>query len=223
MKKYLFLMFISLSVCSISCDQRETMLYDDEPEIYFEKFYMNAIAPGTEQRDSTLTSFFFYPDGTQDIKASLLVLLSGKFLDTDLHYGLKVVEELTTANPDEYTIDPSYTFRAKVGNVKQVKDTLRILMHRSDRLASLPNGVRLVVELVPNETVGLGQAERIRANIILTTKVIKPIWWTREVEESLLGVYSEKKYKKKQKKKKKKKQKKHKKKKKKKHNFIKKV
>ncbi|MEG2229114.1 MAG: DUF4843 domain-containing protein, partial [Odoribacter sp.] len=46
-----------------------------------------------------------------------------------------------------------------------------------------------------NETVGLGQSERIRANIILTTKVIKPIWWTREVEESLLGVYSEKKYK----------------------------
>ena len=55
--------------------------------------------------------------------------------------------------------------------------------------------VRSVVELVPNDRIQLGQVERIRAKIIATTVQTQPVWWTSEVENELLGVYSQKKYK----------------------------
>ena len=55
--------------------------------------------------------------------------------------------------------------------------------------------VCLVVELVPGEGVGLGQLERRKAKIILTTKTTVPTWWDSNVEETLLGKYTDKKYK----------------------------
>lgn len=197
MKKYLFPAIILLALLASSCDKKEVMLFNGGHEIYFEKFFMNAIAPGREQADSTTMSFFFYPDGTPDVLVSLVVNLSGTLPASDIRFGLKVVPELTTATSDEYTLDPSYTFRALEvpKGVKTVTDTIRVIMHRSARLAQIPDGVRLVVELVPNETVGLGQAERVRASIILTTRAIRPAWWTEDVERTLFGKYTEKKYK----------------------------
>lgn len=197
MKKYLFPIIILLAVSIGSCDKKEVLLFNGSHEIYFQKFYMNAIAPGREQADSTTMSFFFYPDGTSDVLVPLTVNLSGPLLTSDVRFGLKVVPELTTATPDEYTLDPSYTFRAQEvpEGVKTVTDIIQIKMHRSTRLAQMPAGVRLVVELIPGETVGLGQAERVRATIILTTRAIRPAWWTEDIERTLFGKYTEKKYK----------------------------
>lgn len=59
----------------------------------------------------------------------------------------------------------------------------------------MPDGVRLVVELVPTDKVRLGQVERRRAKIIIKAAAVQPDWWTREVEINLLGTYSQKKYK----------------------------
>ena len=46
--------------------------------------------------------------------------------------------------------------------MKEVKDTIEVSVLHSDRLAELgTDGVRLVVELVPNADVDLGQYERL--------------------------------------------------------------
>jgi hypothetical protein len=158
---------------------------------------VNAIYPGTESADSTVATFFFYPDGTTDINVPLVVKLSGTPLTSELSFGLKVVAEETTANPEEYTIASSYSFRANTiaDNSVDIRDTIYVQMHRSNRLENLPQGVRLVVELIPNTQVKVGQVERARAKIILTTNTTRPLWWSSTVASNLMGVYTEKKYK----------------------------
>ena len=112
MKKLYIVLVVLFVVVLGACDEREIEIFTDENEIYFEKFYMNEVYPGLAQADSTVASFFFYPDGTQNIEAPLTILLSGDSLKEDQMFRLKVVEEETTAHADEYTIDPEYTFHA---------------------------------------------------------------------------------------------------------------
>ena len=172
-------------------------MFEDGHEIYFQKFYVNEVYPGTAEADSTELSFFFYPSGTQEIYAGLTVNLSGTLLTSDIQFGLKVVPGETTAHPDEYHLDEFYTFHANtVGeDAKVILDTIRVKLLRSDRLDKMPDGVRLVEELVPTDKVRLGQVERRRAKIIIKAAAVQPDWWTREVEINLLWTYSQKKYK----------------------------
>lgn len=195
-KRYIILMLL-LTVAFGSCDRREIEIFADGNEIYFEKFYINEVYPGLAQADSTIASFFFYPDGVQDIEAPLTLLLSGDTLKEDQAFQLRVIEKETTANPDEYTMDPEYIFHANTvsKDSNDVRDVIKIKFHRSDRLESMPNGVTLVVEIVPNENLKLGQIERTRAKLILTTATAQPAWWDDEVADNLLGEYSAKKYK----------------------------
>lgn len=181
----------------IACQHDDTLIFQDGHEIYFDKFYVDAMYPGTESSDSTLVSFFFFADDVVELPASLKVNLSGFKLTRDLEFGLRVVEEETTALPDEYALDEKYIFHADMlsEDSLQYQDVIQVMMRRSERMKSLENGVRLVVELVPNETVRLGQVERIRAKIIATTVQTQPEWWTSEVENELLGIYSQRKYK----------------------------
>lgn len=197
MKNKLVIIFLFMAIGFYACSERETTLFQDGHEIYFKKFYVNEMHPGTAEADSTVVSFFFYPTGTEDVEAELIVNLSGTLLTSDIDFGIKVIPEETTANPDEYDLGELYTFHANtVGeDATEISDTIRIKLHRSTRLDNMPEGVRLVLELVPNDNVRLGQVERIRAKVIITTMARKPDWWTKEVEINLLGDYTPKKYK----------------------------
>lgn len=197
MKHYTLHILTFLAIVLYGCKKEEIFTFTDGHELFFEKFYRDEEFPGTGEADSTKVSFFFYPDNAVDAEAPLVVNLSGKMLTTpDLKFGLKVIPEETTANSDEYTIDPAYSFRPIVGpGTKEIKDTIYVKLHRSARLDQKPDGVKLVVELVPNSKVGVGQTERIRAKIILTTLASQPAWWNSEVTSSLLGTYSQKKFK----------------------------
>lgn len=192
------IVFISFLYFLFACSEREIETFSDGNEIYFDKFYTNELAPGTANADSTMISFFFYPTGTQEINAALVVNLSGKLPEKDLCYGVKVVEEETTARTDEYLLPEKCIFRVQKEydpNAKEVQDTLYITLKRSERMENLLEGVRLVIELVPTEELALGQFERRRAILIYTIHGTRPEWWDSEVDINLLGKYSEKKYK----------------------------
>ena len=179
--RLLFIVTLLAGIVS-ACGEKDIAVFEGRNQIYFEKFYMNALYPGTKEADTTRTSFFFFPENTKEIKVKLVVNLSGLELEKDLHFGLKTVEEGTTAKPEEYRLEKEYTFRKRAlpTDMKEVKDTIEVSVLHSDRLAELgTDGVRLVVELVPNADVDLGQYER----------------WTHEVEWTLLGAYSYEKYK----------------------------
>lgn len=180
-----------------ACDERETPVFEGRNEIFFEKFFMDAVYPGTEAADSTIASFFFYPDGTKDIEAPLTVLYSGLPLTEDIRFQLKVVENGTTALPEEYTINPEYIFHAK-GTVDSVhndiRDVIKIKIHHHPRMETM-DGVTLMLEIIPNENVGWGQVERIRAKLFITMAAAQPEWWDKEVTDNLLGRYSQTKFK----------------------------
>lgn len=193
--RLLFIVTLLAGIVS-ACGEKDIAVFEGRNQIYFEKFYMNALYPGTKEADTTRTSFF--PENTKEIKVKLVVNLSGLELEKDLHFGLKTVEEGTTAKPEEYRLEKEYTFRKRAlpTDMKEVKDTIEVSVLHSDRLAELgTDGVRLVVELVPNADVDLGQYERRRAVIVWSEVEAKPDWWTHEVEWTLLGAYSYEKYK----------------------------
>lgn len=97
----IMLMFLSF----FSCNEDDIKVFDGQAQLYFDKFYMNALQPGTEGADSTVMSFFFYPDDTKTIEAEVVVNYSGLPLTADIPFTLKVIGEGTTANEDEYDLD----------------------------------------------------------------------------------------------------------------------
>lgn len=188
---------IAAVILLLSCSEENIENFSGSNEIYFDKFFMDEVAPGTTQADSTVESFFFYPSGTDEIDAPLKVCFSGQLLKNDISFTLKVDEYATSANKDEYSLDNNYIFHARTvrEGVKEVIDTIRIKLHRSSRLKTMDEGVRLVVQLIPNSTISTGQYERTKAVIILTEKKARPLWWDDEVRDNLLGEYSQLKYK----------------------------
>ena len=166
-------------------------------EVYFYKYFMDEEAPGTAKADSTDVTFFFAKPTDDHVMAEIVVALAGRPLTKDLHFGLKVVKDMTTATPDEYVLENSYTFRARPipAGASLILDTIQIRMNRSARLNDLEEGIRLVVEIVPSDELQVGQFERSKAVIHLTKDAVKPEWWTLEVSAGLLGNYSSLKYK----------------------------
>ena len=199
MKKNMIYVLLCGLLLLAACEERGLDVFDDQHEVYFEKFFIDAYSPGTETADSTSASFFFAEEDDDHVMVDLVVCLAGRVPEKDLNFSLEVEEEGTTALPDEYQLDPVYTFRASSYLTEEgsnsVKDTVRIRMNRTPRLDDFPQGIRLVVKLVASSDVSVGQYERSKAVIILTKDAVKPLWWDDEVTHELLGTYSSKKYK----------------------------
>lgn len=195
-KIFLFLTIIG-SILLTSCQEDPIMVFGNDHYLYFDKFWKDATYPGTEKADSTEVTFFFVDKNDNSTTADLIVAMAGRQLDHDLHFQLRVVPEMTTALPEEYTLQDQYTFRAlpvKEGDTR-FQDTIHIQLNKSARLDTMENGYRLVLEIVPNEEVKVGQTERIRSIIHIMKDPVRPDWWTEEVVVYLLGTYSATKYK----------------------------
>ena len=197
MKRLFYCIPLAILALLVGCKEDALLTFGDDRYVYFEKFYRDAVAPGTEKADSTMASFFFYNDDVNSIDALLEVHIAGRDLTHDETFKLRVVPKETTAKPEEYEIQDTYTFRARAAapNATNRNDTIAIKMKRSARLEDFPHGLRLMVELVPQGELQLGQSERTKALVVLTRDAIKPKWWKDEVEANLLGTYSSKKYK----------------------------
>lgn len=197
MKKLFFMIAVLAGVCLTACSEQDIESFGTKRFVYFQKFWKDAPAPGTEKADKTDVTFFFAEDDDTHVFADLQVVLAGRPLEQDLHFKLRVVEDMTTALPDEYTLDDFYTFKAKplAADATQIDDVIQIKINRSERLETMDEGYKLTLEIVPTEEALVGQYERSRAVLYITKDSVQPLWWTREVEESLLGTYSPKKYK----------------------------
>jgi len=197
MKKLFFMIAVLAGGCLSACSEQDIESFGEKHFVYFRKFWKDAPAPGTEKAEKTGVSFFFAEDNATHVFADLQVVLAGRPLEQDLHFKLRVVDDMTTALPDEYTLEDYYVFRAKplAPDAKQIDDTIHVKINRSERLETMKEGYQLTLEIVPTEETLPGQFERSRAVLQITKDPVRPDWWTREVEESLLGTYSSKKYK----------------------------
>jgi hypothetical protein len=185
------ILFILSIFLFLSCNNNDIELFDGKNQLFFEKYFEDEEYPGTQEADSTLVSFFNYPDGTQSIPANLNIKLSGKALLKDTKFKIKLVEDETTAKPEEYTIAENYQFQAnKAKNEDTDKELsnfdqmITIEMNLSERLKTMEDGVVLVVEIVPDSFFNLGQTERTKAKIRLKYTGIQPDWWDTEVRNN---------------------------------------
>ena len=177
----IFILFAILGMMLFSaCTEQDIEPFGERHEVYFYKYFMDEEAPGTAKADSTDVTFFFAKPTDDHVMAEIVVALAGRPLTKDLHFGLKVVKDMTTAIP---------------AGASLILDTIQIRMNRSARLNDLEEGIRLVVEIVPSDELQVGQFERSKAVIHLTKDAVKPEWWTLEVSAGLLGNYSSLKYK----------------------------
>lgn len=190
-------MVVIASLLFTSCQEDKLLVFGYDHYIYFDKFWKDASYPGTEKADSTEVTFFFVDEQETSTTAELIVVLAGRQLEEDLKFKLRAVPELTTALPEEYTLEDSYTFRAlpvKEGDTR-FQDTIHIQLNKSARLDEMKEGYRLVLEIVPDEHVKAGQYERSRSVIRIVKDPVRPEWWNSEVDQYLLGTYSATKYK----------------------------
>jgi hypothetical protein len=196
MRIYILLLVLSVA-CFWACSEQDIKPFGDRHEIYFYKYFMDEKAPGTAKADSTDVTFFFAKPTDDHVMADIVIALAGRPITGDLHFGLQVVDEMTTAKPDEYMLEETYTFRARPipEDAELILDTIQICVNRSSRLDELKEGFRLTLQIVPMDGVQVGQFERSRAVIHITKDAVRPIWWTKEVEAGLLGSYSSLKYK----------------------------
>lgn len=174
----IFILFAILGMMLFSaCTEQDIEPFGERHEVYFYKYFMDEEAPGTAKADSTDVTFFFAKPTDDHVMAEIVVALAGRPLTKDLHFGLKVVKDMTTATPDEYVLENSYTFRARPipAGASLILDTIQIRMNRSARLNDLEEGIRLVVEIVPSDELQVGQFERSKAVIHLTKDAVKPM------------------------------------------------
>lgn len=196
MKNIFFLIAVLGGFFFSSCEEKDIPYFGTERFVYFDKFWKDASYPGTEKADSTNITFYFVDENEPGATADIIVVLAGRALEKDLNFKLKVVEDMTTALPAEYTINSSYVFRALPipDGASQIQDTIHIQLNKSERLNTLKDGYRLVLEIVPDNEVKVGQYERSRCIIRVTKDPSKPEWWNLEVDLNLLGTFSPKKY-----------------------------
>ena len=80
-----------------ACTEQDIEPFGERHEVYFYKYFMDEEAPGTAKADSTDVTFFFAKPTDDHVMAEIVVALAGRPLTKDLHFGLKVVKDMTTA------------------------------------------------------------------------------------------------------------------------------
>lgn len=174
MKKYIILLIAALAI--ISCDKREIMTYSGGHYLSF------VFDPA---KDSTETSFFFYPKEQTTIRVPIVINLAGGPLTEPRQYKV-VVAEGTNAMTKNFEIE------TPVMRKGVVQDTVWVKIIRSDELED--QKYRLMIAIQPDDFFQLGQSEFRTAKVIFSSKASKPAWWTKAVTDAYLGVYSDLKY-----------------------------
>lgn len=168
-----------------NCTQEDFVYEQGEKALFFER-YKRISATQRERIDTVLYSFSYYV-GVTDITHYFKIGLIGDTLSEDSEYSVIVVDSLTTATPEQYTLPEQPLFH-KGSPV----DSLPVTIHQVPSLKG--KEVVLTLRLVENTHFGLGYNGYREARIRFNDKIIQPKWWNREVELAYLGGYSYEKF-----------------------------
>lgn len=175
MRKIYLLLVASIFILA-SCEKDEIQLWDSGHYVQFTEAYA----------DSLTYSFFFY--GTQEeIRVPLKMRLLGLPLVNDARVKLTVNQELTTAKSDSYQLETETVFPKDV-----LEQTVDLVLKKTSLLDT--KEVRLVIDIVGNDLLKPGQSIYVRKVVRFSSLVSKPLWWNDVVEKSLLGEYTETKF-----------------------------
>lgn len=174
---YILLLMIGLS----ACDKKEIPTWADERYVYFST---DKEKPAVS--DSTVISFFFYPE--DDIQYPVEVEIAGKLPEKDMEFKVVVDEEKSNLPARLYDIPETFVFHCN-----RVKDTIYIGLKND--LVLLEQQYALTLRIV--SAGGLAAPGDIRGRRLLKICDIaeQPAWWVENpIEWFYLGTYSRKKY-----------------------------
>lgn len=162
-----------------SCDKQEVFSYEADRALFFERW--EQVGTNNIRLDTVQYSFSHYV-GIEDLEHRFKINLIGNLLEEDMAYRVIVVDSLTTATEDQYTIkDPIF-------RKGRSSDSLTVVLHKTPALKD--KQVYLTLRLVENENFDLGYMGYTDVRVRFNDMKVKPLWWTDEVELAFLGPYS---------------------------------
>ena len=129
-----------------SCDKQEVFSYESEHALFFERW--KQVSLSERYRLDTVNYSFSHYVGVEDIEHQFKINLIGNLLEEDAEYKVIVVDSLTTATEDQYTI------KNPVFRKGRSSDSLTVVVHKTPVLKD--KSVHLTLRLVENENFGLG-------------------------------------------------------------------
>ena len=161
-----------------SCDKQEVFSYEADRALFFERW--EQVGTNNIRLDTVQYSFSHYV-GIEDLEHRFKINLIGNLLEEDMAYRVIVVDSLTTATEDQYTIkDPIF-------RKGRSSDSLTVVLHKTPALKD--KQVYLTLRLVENENFDLGYMGYTDVRVRFNDMKVKPLWWTDEVELAFLGPY----------------------------------
>lgn len=171
-----FLIFLCCMALLAACNK-------DEIQTFGEQRYAQFTTPVA---DTAEVSFFFHP-GQDIIQYALPVELIGRVSSHDVPYHIRVVDSVTTATGNHYSLPGSFQFDAG-----QTADTVYLTIHKTPEMES--QAFLLVLEIAPTEEVLPGEKHFTRRALRLSDMTSRPTWWDANMVNLYLGVYTDRKY-----------------------------
>ena len=150
-----------------ACKKAAYTPYHSSDNIYF-----NFDDASTTDRDSIVYTFAYTP-GKEADTIWLPVRISGDRIDSGRTYKVAVTDSNTTAKAGTHyaALQPQYTMPAKTGI-----DSFPLVIYNTDTLLT-KRSVVLNLHLVSTGSLGTAITSLIKARIIISNKLEKPIWW----------------------------------------------
>ena len=177
----LLLSCVFLTMSLQSCDKQEVETFDSEHALFFDRW--KKISDVKRERIDTVGYSFSHYVGKTELVHNFKISLIGNLLSEDTEYRVVVVDSLTTALPEQYTLPEPPVFHKG-----QSTDVFSVVLHKTGSLKD--KEVHLTLRLMENENFELGYVGYRDVKIRFNDKIVKPLWWTDDIKDAYLGEYS---------------------------------
>lgn len=180
MKKIRYILLMAVAMLGIASCSDDDFLYQDQARV-------RLVGPKnyTAGTDSLNFSFATYSESTTEMTMDIDVCVMGPVSDHDRTATVGVIDSLSTASADLYTLPTSVVVKAG-----ESKGVLPITMKRSALLQE--KSVKLYIKVQPSADFGVGVNEENHLLVIWNDMITRPTNWDQLQE--FFGEYSTTKY-----------------------------
>ena len=165
------------------------MFSGEDRYVYFKRYITDE--EGNRVRVDEVEMSFSHYYGITEYTQDFYLGLVGQIPERDLEYGVEVVEDKTTATPDQYSLPEKLVFRKG-----QIEDILPITVYK-DKIEDGDERV-LRLRLVESDDMKLAYSNPTDSytdiQFTFNNKISRPKWWTSTVTDVFFGDFSYKKF-----------------------------
>ena len=177
-------------VATPSCKVQEVDVFSaKESYVYFKRYIKDK--EGKSVRVDTAMMSFSHHYGATEFTQDYYLGLVGQVPEKDLTYEVQIVEDGTTATPDQYSLPEKFVFRKG-----QLEEVFPITVYKN----KIKEGDEKVLKLRLVDSHDLKVAfnnptdSYTDIQFRFNNKISKPLWWDKTITSAFFGEYSYKKY-----------------------------